>query len=145
MRSTSTLVGSNNPEVYELIAQTGSSACGTQTASAFSSAAEIARHALETQAAVHGLLSLLQGYGRYEPDLADTAYQAASGVIRRLEAALETVYGRFCETGAWIAGGKTAYEAILSAAVMCRGIRSQRLGLQDPARRVRAQEFDYAE
>ena len=98
-----------------------------------------------TQAAVHGLLNLLQGYGRYEAELADTAYQAASGAIRRLEAALEAVHGRFCETGAWIAGGKSAYEAILSAAVMCRGIRSQRLGLQDPARRVRALEFDYAD
>ena len=145
MRSTSTLIGSSNPQAYELIAQIGIGARETFTASASSSAAKITRHAQETQAAVHGLLNLLQGYGRYESDLADTAYQAASGAVRRLEAALETVHGRFCETGNWIAGGKIAYEAILSAAVMCRGIRSQRLGLQDPARRVTVSEYDYAE
>ena len=143
MRSTRTLIASEKPEIWDLIAQIGIGARETQTASAFASAAEITRHALETQAAVHGLLDLLQGYGRYEAEPADTAYQVAVGTFRRLEAAMEAVYGRFCEGGRWIAGGKNAYEAILSAVVMCRGIRSDWLGLQDPARRV--PEFDYAE
>lgn len=145
MRSTATLIATNNPHCLELIAGMGIAVRNTLGVMPFAPAAEITRHTVQAQASVHGLLDLLQGYGRYEADLADTAYDVASGAIERLEAALETEHGCFCESGVFVAGGLAAYEAILSAAVMGRGIRSQRLGLKDPMWRVQIPEYDYAE
>lgn len=127
--------------VYELPTHVEAVCRHAQTGSAL----ETVKACVHVQEAVHDLLANLRTMKAYPQDLAWHAYRAAGKAVNDFELALDTLNGRYCETGKWVANGLAAYQAVLETSVMCRGLRAHRLGLADPSRLEPVEEYDYAE
>jgi len=133
---TSTLAAQRAPEVWELIAYLRKSTMACSVGALTEQPARIIELACAAEDAIHNLLGLLSPYAYYEDDIADKASLAAHVAVDHLASALDRVADRFRETGGWICNGLQAYQVTMETLVMARGLRSQRLGLRDPARRV---------
>lgn len=140
---TSTLTAQRAPEVWELIAELRRTSKACSAGALTEQPARIIELACAAEDAIHNLLGLLAPCAYYEDEIAEKASLAAHVAVNHLTSALERVADRFRETGGWICNGLQAYQTVLETLVMARGLRSQRLGLRDPARRVPEPAFGY--